>query len=662
MQGFLKRMSDLAAQHSGCDVTVNRESITMDTVIGFASRSGKGFRARVAARLARRCGRFVALCLVGAIDCTAALADADAAAVAVASIGSVQGPGMSSAMQGRQVVVEGIVTGDFQSNDLPDHGDLQGFFMEAPAPDRVDHPGHSQGLFIYDRQGRVDVQPGDRVRVRGTVAEYSGMTQVSAVQVAVISQGESLPPPYTLRLPLGPDTRLEALEGMRVQLPQTLVIAGVANYDRYGDVWLALPPAAGLRPFMPTQLLPPGSVEQVERSALNQRSRLLLDDGSHRQNPNPPRHPAGGVFTLENRFRAGDTLSGVTGILTEAFGHYRIQPTGNARHVRENPRPTPPELPGELRVAAFNVFNYFTTLGDAGRACGPRGGQECRGAADSSEWARQRAKLLAALEGLGADILGLVELENNAAALDDLVSGLNRRAGNEHWAAVRSGNLGDDAIRVGLAYRRDRVRTVGQHAVLDNRTDPDFRDRYNRPVLAQTFATSRGARFTVAVLHLKSKGSDCRAIDDPDRQDGQANCNATRSAAARSLVRWLADDPTDSDDPDVLILGDLNAYARETPLQVLAAAGYDNLLASRVGPSAYTYVYEGQAGTLDYVLASPSLAPQVRGAAVWHINADEPDLLDYRLRYKRGSLAELYTDDAYRSSDHDPVVVGLSLE
>lgn len=626
----------------------------MDTAAGFASRSGKGLCSGVIAPIAQNSLAIMALALAGVAG--------NVAATSTTPIADVQGTGAASPLQGRQVMVEGVVTGDFQSNPQPDQGDLKGFFIQASDPERVRSPHASQGLFVYDRRGRTDVRPGDRVRVRGTVAEYSGMTQVSAVQVEVQSNTVPLPAPVTLRLPLAADTRLEALEGMRVRLPQPLVIAGHANYDRYGEVWLAFPPEGEPRPHVPTQLLPPGSVKQAERSALNQRSRLLLDDGSHRQNPDPPRHPAGGVFTLENRFRAGDTLRGVTGILTEAFGHYRVQPTGNARHVRENPRPAPPELPGELRVAAFNVFNYFTTLGDAGRACGPRGRQECRGAADHSEWQRQRAKLLAALDGLGADILGLVELENDAAALDDLVSGLNHRAGSEPWAAVRSGSLGADAIRVGLAYRRDRVRPVGGHAVLDNRTDPDFRDSYNRPVLAQTFATPTGARFTVAVLHLKSKGSDCKAIGDPDRQDGQANCNATRSAATRSLLHWLDDDPTGSDDPDLLILGDLNAYARETPLQILAAAGYDNLLASRLGPSAYTYVYDGQAGSLDYILASPSLAPQVRGVAVWHINADEPDLIDYRLHYKRGSRAALYTDDAYRSSDHDPVVVGLSLE
>lgn len=624
----------------------------MDTRRGFAWRSGKhpAWHAGVT-------------CLAwGLLPLLASLLAMSAGAAPATRITSIQGAAPESKLQGQQVVIEGLVTGDFQSNRQPDHGDLNGFFVETAEAERVHRAGVSEGLFVFDRLGRVDVRPGDRVRVRGTVAEYSGMTQVSAGRVEVLARDQALPAPRSLQFPLENVAVLEALEGMRVHLPQSLVIAGHANYDRYGEIWLALPEAGETRPFTPTQLAAPGSETQQARRDRLKLSRILLDDGSHRQNPDPPRHPAGGEFTLEHRFRVGDTLTGVTGILVEAFGHYRIQPTAAPEYTPRNPRPAPPQVPGDLRVATFNVLNFFTTLREAGRVCGPRGGRECRGAQNKAEWQRQRDKLLAALHAVGGDILGLVELENNQAAQADLVAGLNSLEGRDVWTAVPTGVLGTDAIRVGLIYRRDRVRPVGGHAVLDNGFDADFRDRYNRPVLAQSFETPAGARFTAAVLHLKSKGSDCGAIGDPDRRDGQASCNGTRSAAARVLRRWLASDPTGSGDPDVLILGDLNAYALEEPLEILDEGGYRNLLASHLGPLAYTYVHDGQAGTLDYALASASLASQVAGVAVWHINADEPDLIDYRLSYKRGAQAALYAEDAFRSSDHDPVVVGLDLE
>jgi uncharacterized protein len=136
-----------------------------------------------------------------------------------------------------------------------------------------------------------------------------------------------------------------------------------------------------------------------------------------------------------------------------------------------------------------------------------------------------------------------------------------------------------------------------------------------------------------------------------------------RTAATAQLAAWLAGDPTGTGDPDVLVLGDLNAYAREDPVRMLEAAGFVDLLRLHQGDAATTYGFDGQWGTLDYALASPSLARQVTGAAAWHVNADEPNVLDYNGEFKsRAQLASLYAPDAFRSSDHDPLVVGLELD
>ncbi len=190
----------------------------------------------------------------------------------------------------------------------------------------------------------------------------------------------------------------------------------------------------------------------------------------------------------------------------------------------------------------------------------------------------------------------------------------------------------------------------------------------SRPPLAVTFQhAASGERFTVVVNHLKSKGSACTDQvtpigPDPDTGDGQGNCNLTRTAAAQELVAWLATNPTGVVDTDVLIMGDLNAYAQENPVSAIRAAGYTDLIGSQLGASAYSFAFDGTWGYLDHALASSSLAPQVSGVTEWHINADEPNVLDYNEDFKSaGQLTSLYAADAYRSADHDPVIVGLNL-
>ncbi len=203
----------------------------------------------------------------------------------------------------------------------------------------------------------------------------------------------------------------------------------------------------------------------------------------------------------------------------------------------------------------------------------------------------------------------------------------------------------------------------GAFGVLDSSVDPTFLDNLNRPALAQTFEENiTGERFTLAVNHLKSKGSDCNGVGDPDTGDGQGNCNLVRTTAAIALVNWLATDPTGSGDPDFLIMGDLNAYAMEDPVTMIEAGGYTDLMKLFVGSGftagAYSFNFFAQSGYLDHALASPAMTPEVSGAAFWHINSDEPSGLDYNDYNQDG----LFNPDQYRSSDHDAIVVGLLID
>ncbi len=568
-------------------------------------------------------------------------------------ISAVQGSGFSTPLDGQVVTVDAVVVGVFP--------ELSGYFLQEEDADADADPLSSEGLFVFDPGAAVAM--GDQVIVRGEAGEFFGMTQISEQESLVCGTGG----PVTAARPVLPVASIddfEAFEGMSVIFEQELTISEYFNFDRFGEMVLALP-ERGDRPYQPTNVLEPGPDAAVLQN-LNDRSRITLDDGRSDQNPVILRHPNGQPFSVTNRFRGGDTVWDVTGVLNFSFGLYRIQPTAPAQYSPLNLRPdTPDEVGGSLKVASFNVLNYFTTLDEPGNVCGPSA-LECRGANTPEELERQRSKILAALEAIDADIVGLIELENDEGiAIADLVVGLNDAGGSYDF--IDTGAIGGDAIKVGIIYKTDTVMPAGSFAILDSTVDPRFIDDKNRPVLAQSFVEkASAARFTVAVNHFKSKGSSCDDVGDPTDPNGQGNCNGVRTEAAAALVDWLATDPTGSGDADVIITGDLNAYAKEDPIDAILAGAddtggtdddYVDLVQLFEGDLAYSFVFSGQFGYLDHALVNGPMLGQVTGLTEWHINADEPDALDYDTSF---NPPELYEPNAFRSSDHDPIIVGLA--
>ncbi len=588
--------------------------------------------------------------------------------VTTVKIHEVQGSGSASPLVGNTVAIEGIVVGDFQDGASGTNGDLNGFHVQEEDADADADALTSEGIFVFNGSSpAVNVQLGDLVRVEGAVSEFNGLTEITSFTgVTVVSSGNALPTVSNLSLPVTSADAFEAYEGMLVTFPQALVISEYFNFDRFNEIVLT-----SERRLTPTAEFEPGpdAIQAAQEFLLN---RITLDDGRSNQNPDPAIHPNGLDFDLTNLFRGGDTVENVTGVMDYAFGLYRIQPTQGADYTNVNPRtPLPDDVGGRLKVASFNVLNYFTTLdyptGDPlDNKCGPLEDQECRGAdADQpDEFTRQRDKIITALTTINADVVGLIEIENHPADIPtaDLVSGLNDSLGAGTYDYIATGAIGSDAIRVAFIYKPASTSPVGGYAVLDTSVDSRFLDDFNRPVLAQAFQdNATGGIVTVAVNHLKSKGSDCNAIGDPDTGDGAGNCNLTRKAAAEALVDWLATDPTGSGDEDFLIIGDLNSYDKEEPIDAILAGGYTDLIYKFLGEDAYSYVFDGQTGYLDHALANAGLKDEVTGVTVWHINADEADLIDYDTSFKGPNQDAIYAPDAYRSSDHDPVLVGLDL-
>ncbi len=519
------------------------------------------------------------------------------------------------APEGR-VRVEGVVTGVF-----PGEEGLDGFFIRGtePAPD-----GLPSGLFVYapelEPAQRERIEPGRRLLLTGKAAEYRGRPQLAWLarvrgcgKAPVAAHEIAWPPPDPGRL-----------EGVHVRLATPMVVTGNRELRRYGS--LALTPRR--RAFRPTNFRP--GLGPADPALGGQR--LRLDDGSYRSRPEPIPY-----LDADGTRRVGSRVRRLTGVLTRAFGAWRLHPTEAPAFEAANPRPDPLPEPaaGTVRVAALNTGGYFLTLGE-------------RGAADRAGLARQRAKLVAAAGRLRADILVLEEMENRPAAPSDWVEHLAAATG-EPWRLARGGDPGDDAIRVSLAYRADRVEPATDVA-------RDARPVHHRPPVVAGFRpVSGGAPFGVAGIHFKSKG-DCPEAGQIDRGQGCWNERRTEQAEALNgfLEAWRQGRGRGM---PVLIAGDLNAYGGEEPARTLAAAGRVDLLAEHVPwRDRYTYVYRGEAGYLDHLQAGPELAERVAAVHTYPINADEPRFL----RYDADDPAHV-AEDAFRAADHDPVAVDLSV-
>jgi predicted extracellular nuclease/2',3'-cyclic-nucleotide 2'-phosphodiesterase (5'-nucleotidase family) len=566
----------------------------------------------------------------------------------VTNIYTIQGTGSASTLDGTVVTTEGIVTADFQGARQ-----MAGFFIQDSEGDG--NPASSDGIFVYNSSYNVNV--GDRVRLTGEVDEYFNKTEIkNLTSLTIINSGNTLPAVVNISLPVNAINDLEALEGMLVKFPQTLTVTETYTLGRYGEVSLSV---SG-RIINPTDTVdlndnPPsgtsssgtGNLAAVQaKQDLNNRSRILLDDASTVENP--PVIPY--VDPVNNTLRSGSTLTDLTGVLDYDFSKYRLQPTV-APAFNYAPRPSVPAVGvGNIKVAAFNVLNYFNGNGTGG------GFPTSRGAHTAAEFTRQRTKIINAIKELNADVVGLIEIENDGSgatsAIADLVNGLNTATAPGTYAVIAdptgsNGGPGTDEIKVALIYKPASVTPNGLARA-------DMNSSHNRPPLAQTFTVnSSGEKFTAIVVHFKSKSCTGASGANADQNDGQSCYNPQRKLQATALLSFISNIQTSVSDMDVIAVGDFNSYEQEDPMDILRAGGLINTL-----PGTYSYVFDGQFGSLDYALVTSELNAKISGANKWHINSDEPIAKDYNQEY---NPPYAYSTDAYRSSDHDPVLVGLNL-
>ncbi|CAN7220605.1 ExeM/NucH family extracellular endonuclease [Arthrobacter sp. LjRoot14] len=610
-------------------------------------------------------------------------------APAARTIAEIQGSGAASPFVGTSVTTRGKVTAAFPT------GGFAGFYLQTPGTGGDLTPANhtaSDAIFVYSPATVGSVAIGDYVEITGAVAEFYGMTQVNVADAAGLKKLDEAAPEVKstgFALPAAEAFR-ESLEGMLLTPQGPVTVTDNYSLNQYGEIGLA----GGTTPLeQPTAVAPYGSAEYTATVAANAARGIKLDDGATTNFLKDAATKAQVLpyLTTADPVRVGSPVTFQTDVvLSYANNSWKFQPLThltpeNAGIIQPatfgaTRAEAPAAVGGTLKIASFNVLNYFPTTGDMLAGCtfytdrdgNPitvRGGCDARGAANAENLKRQQDKIVAAIGKSGADVVSLMEVENSAQfgkdrddALAKLVDALNIPAPGI-WDYVRTPAnapplADEDMIRTAFIYKKPAAEPVGE-SIIHNDT---VAFASARKPLAQVFkpvGASDDKKFIAIASHFKSKGS---AATPEDTDKGQGASNLARTEQAKSLLAFSNDLQASKGTDKVFLMGDFNAYAKEDPINVLTAAGYinqDEKARNADGSAKHSYLFGGLVGSLDHVLATPGANSVVTGADIWNINSVESVALEYS-RYNN-NVTNYYAPDQFRASDHDPVVVGLDL-
>ena len=592
------------------------------------------------------------------------------------TIAQIQGTGDASPVAGQTVTTSGVVTAVYPT------GGFNGYYIQTPGTggdtDLTTRTA-SDGVFVYSSATVAGVAVGDYVRVTGQATEFNGLTEInvgSGGAFVLAEAAEAVKPIVAFELPAADDRR-EVFEGMLVHPTAEYVVSdtyalGGFGATAFGSVGLGLDGPL----LQESDVAVPGSAAFDAAVADNAARAVTLDDGQSVRTPSSSDVP---YLTGAPDLRTGVGVTFAAPVIVDYRFQWNFQPTapvtGNAStlvsfaggNTREA-NATPEAVGGDLTLATFNVLNYFTTLGVDLAGCEPyvdragnpisvAGGCDARGAWDATNLQRQQDKIVAAINGLDADVVSFEEIENSArfgldrdATLSTLVDALNAAAGAGTWAfapspAALPAITEQDVIRNAFIYKPASVQLAGESVVLVG--SAAFANA--REPLAQGF-TAVGSDYTFLAVtnHFKSKGGTCGS-------PAEGCFDADRVAQANALTTFAQQVADDASIDDIFLLGDFNAYSQENPVTTLEAAGYEN-----VNTSEPTYVFNGRVGSLDHVFANATAAARITGDDVWRINASESVLAEYS-RYNYFASDHFDEGSQYRSSDHDPILVGIDV-
>lgn len=285
-------------------------------------------------------------------------------------------------------------------------------------------------------------------------------------------------------------------------------------------------------------------------------------------------------------------------------------------------------------VCCMNLEYYLTS--SFGTGYGPQ---------SQAEHNKQRTKVSKALAKINADLYGFVEIQQGQGALAEIAADLTKNTGRKYSYVNDEGSVNGSFTKSGFVYCSDVLEPYGE--IRENNSGVKERKK------TQAFVEkASGAKFLFSVNHFKAK-SGRGSGDNEDKGDGQGSFNGDRVREAQSVLANYTRDCAYYYDNDILIMGDLNAYAMEDPITVLREGGMIDLHRAFHADSSYSYTYRGQLGYLDHALCNATMLPQVTGMVAYHINSDESD--DYT--YDKSNDQTMF-----RCSDHDPIIVGLQLD
>lgn len=565
-------------------------------------------------------------------------------------IAEVQGSGFRSPLiedgkfiSDNEYLVTGIVSG--VATNL-----VKGFYLYDSDGDETT----SDGVFVSTSTPIDSSMIGQKVCVKGVIEESYGQTQILPTdgKWEVMEEDAGAPTAVTMtRIPAdGDDFRktLERHEGMLVRLPEDMDpstpnvkedmrVSRTFSTDFDSNNYRSNMVLSYKRPNMqPNQEHIAGSAESLAKAAENRNYRVYLESDKKAPSGDIPYYPGFKSNPAENYVRINDSVIGLEGLVAYSYGEFRIIPTNevdgtNFKFEHNTDRESSPTLDDTttydkfaVRIATQNVLNFFNS---------PYGGAENthgdnRGAESAFEFERQKTKIVEAIYGLNADIVGLMEIENNGfgdfSAITELVNAVNEKYYEDKYSKKHyktsvqnkyvfvgfdsDGNtvldefdsVGSDAITSGLLYRPSKVTLEFSKVIpMPSQKAPMITDEngaaiingkgevresgknYQRNTVAATFLIhNTGKKLTLSVNHLKSKGSTCwedwqgwqnwdkfdPSEDDVKNDDYQGNCENFRVAAAAHLGEQMQ-----KMGGDQVILGDMNSYAMEDPMLVLTS-------------------------------------------------------------------------------------------